>query len=570
MSFVAASTTALVPSSSTDNLATSDHMRRPLADYHPTLWKDYFLQFASESLEVDEEMGKQVETVKEEVRKMLFISTTENPLTKVELIDSIQRLGLSYHFEREIHELLQLIHNTYVQNNQILTHTQDLYSLALLFKLLRQEGYRISPDMFNKFKDEQGNLSENIASDVEGMLSLYEASHLSVHGENILDEALAFTANRLCSVTVESNPFLAAKLEQSLKQSPYRGLPRLEARKYICIYHLHPSCNQLLLKLAKLDFNMLQKLHQKEFANICKWWNKLDVQRNLSYARNRIVELCFWILTVYFEPKYSKARSFMTKVIGLLTIVDDTFDAYGTIDELELINDAVQRWDIGCLDDLPEYIKLFYKELMNVFQEMYEDERKEGRSYSVHYAKQELKKAVQAYMEEARWLKNKYIPTSEEYINASTVSTCYAALSTVSFVGMGDVASEDIFKWAQTHPKAIKASSLICRLMDDIVSNEFEHKREHIASLIHCYMREKGVTKEEAIGELEKKIKSAWKDINEEFFMRPSKVPKPILMRVLNLTRFIDVVYKDADNFTHSGGLMKDSIQLVVLDPLPI
>ncbi|XP_028795989.1 (-)-germacrene D synthase-like [Neltuma alba] len=276
MSIVAASTT-LVPS-------TSAHLRRHLADYHPTLWKDYFLQSASQSLEVDEEMGKQVETVKEEAGKMLISTRMEKPSTKI---------------------------------------------------------------CSTKFKDEQGSFSEKIASDVEGMLSLYEAAHLSVHGEDILDEALAFTFNRLhrSITTIESNPFLAAKLRHSLKQCPYSwGLPRLEARKYISIYHLNPSCNQVLLKLAKLDFDMFQKLHQKEFGNLCKWYNKLDVQRNLSYARNRIVELCFWILTVYFEPQYSKARSIMTKVIALLSIIDDTFDAYGTIDELELLNEAIQRF----------------------------------------------------------------------------------------------------------------------------------------------------------------------------------------------------------------------------------
>ncbi|XP_054810947.1 (-)-germacrene D synthase-like [Prosopis cineraria] len=568
MSMVSASTT-LVPSSSTHGLAITSDLRRHLADYHPSLWNDYFLQYASESLEVDEEMGKQVETVKEEVRKML-ISPMEKPfITKLELIDSIQRLGLSYHFEHEIDGLLHQIHNAYVEDNQILTHTEDLNSLALLFKLLRQQGYPISPDVFNKFKDDEGNFSEKMASDIQGMLSLYEAAYLSVHGEDILDEALVFTWNRLRSITVESNLFLAEKLQQSLKQCPYRGLPRLEARKYISIYHLHPSCDQVLLMLAKLDFNMLQKLHQKEFGNICKWWNKLDVPRNVSYARNRIVGLCFWVLTVYFEPQYSKARRMMTKVIGLLSIIDDTYDAYGTIDELELLTEAIQRWDICCLNDLPEYIKLVYKEVLNVFQEIDEDMRKEGRSYSVPYAKHEFKKAVRAYMTEARWLNKNHVPTTEEYINVSTVTTCYPALSTTSFLGMGNIASEDIFKWAQTHPKVVKASPVICRLMDDIVSSEFEKRRGHVASLTECYMKEHGVSKEDAIDELEKMIRSAWKDVDQEC-LRPTQVAKPILMRVLNLARFMDVIYKDADNFTHSAGIMKDSIQLVILDPVPI
>lgn len=130
--------------------------------------------------------------------------------------------------------------------------------------------------MFNKFKDEEGKFSEEMTKDVEGMLSLYEAAHLSIHGEDILDEALAFTSTHLLqySITnnnnIQSNPFLEARVHHSLKQLPYRGLPRLEARKYISIYHQDPSHHELLLILAKLDFNMLQKLHQKEFGNICK------------------------------------------------------------------------------------------------------------------------------------------------------------------------------------------------------------------------------------------------------------------------------------------------------------
>ena len=36
-------------------------------------------------------------------------------------------------------------------------------------------------------------IKANLISDVMGMLSLYEAAHLGIHEEGILDEALAFT-----------------------------------------------------------------------------------------------------------------------------------------------------------------------------------------------------------------------------------------------------------------------------------------------------------------------------------------------------------------------------------------
>ncbi|KAK7257295.1 hypothetical protein RIF29_31165 [Crotalaria pallida] len=498
----------------------------------------------------------------------MIASTNEKPLTKVDLIDSICRLGLQYHFESEIEQVLQQYHNNFVENGEI-TLEGNLHTLALLFRLFRQEGFRVSPNVFNKFKDVHGNFNGSLDADIEGMLSLYEASHLRVHGEDILDEALVFTSTHLESIATQLSPSLAEQVKYSLRQPLHKGLPRLEARRYISIYQQDPSRNETLLALAKLDFDMLQKLHRKEFGNITKWWKELDVPTNLPFVRDRIAELCFWIIAVYSEQQYSQARTIMMKVISILTIIDDTYDAYGTIEELELFTQAIQRWDISCLDDLPEYMKLCYRLLMKAYEETEEDMRKEGRAYNVHYSIIEFKKIVQAYMTEARWLKRNYIPTTEEYTQVSLVSCCYPLLTTTSYIGMGDIATEDIFKWVTNEPKIVKASSVVCRLMDDIVSNEFEQKRDHVASFLECYMKQYGVSREDAINECRKRITNAWKDINEEC-LRPTKVPKPFVMRILNLTRFIDVIYKDEDNFTHAGGVMKQYIEALFVDPMPI
>jgi (-)-germacrene D synthase len=44
----------------------------------------------------------------------------------------------------------------------------------------------------------------------------------------------------------------------------------------------------------------------------------------------------------------------------------------------------------------------------------------------------------------------------------------------------------------------------------------------------------------------------------------------PFLTRILNLSRFMDVVYKDKDNFTHPEGEMKKFIKALLVDPVPI
>ncbi|KAF7822831.1 putative terpene synthase 2 [Senna tora] len=105
--------------------------------------------------------------------------------------------------------------------------------------------------------------------------------------------------------------------------------------------------------------------------------------------------------------------------------------------------------------------------------------------------------------------------------------------------------------------------------MDDIVSNEFEQKRGHVASILECYMKQHGVSRDEAIDELRKVIDDAWKDINEEC-LNPTKVAMPFLIRVVNLARCMDVLYKHESSYTHSGGIMKKYIEALLVDPIPI
>jgi hypothetical protein len=89
---------------------------------------------------------------------------------------------------------------------------------------------------------------------------LYEAAHdLRVHGKDILNETLVFTATRLEAVASYLSPPLAAEITHALKQPIHKGLPRLEAKHYFFIYQEDASHNKLLLIFAKLDFNLLQK-----------------------------------------------------------------------------------------------------------------------------------------------------------------------------------------------------------------------------------------------------------------------------------------------------------------------
>lgn len=127
--------------------------------------------------------------------------------------------------------------------------------------------------MFNKFKNNEGKFKESIFGDVQGMLSLYEATHLRVHGEDILEEALSVTTCQLKSMVSNhliSCPILKKKVTHALKQPIRKGLTRLEATHYMSVYQQEPSHNKTLLNFAKLDFNLLQKAHQEELSHIAR------------------------------------------------------------------------------------------------------------------------------------------------------------------------------------------------------------------------------------------------------------------------------------------------------------
>ena len=64
----------------------------------------------------------------------------------------------------------------------------------------------------------------------------------------------------------------------------------------------------------------------------------------MSFARDRLVEHYFWCNGTVPDPGYKAFRDMGTKVICLLIIIDDLYDIYGSLEELELFTDYVDRY----------------------------------------------------------------------------------------------------------------------------------------------------------------------------------------------------------------------------------
>ncbi|KAK5844968.1 hypothetical protein PVK06_001115 [Gossypium arboreum] len=202
------------------------------------------------------------------------MGSTADPFENVKFIDTLLRLGVSYHFEDDIQNQLETI---FTSHHNLLA--------------------KITMNVFNKFKDTDGKFKETLIDDVRGMLSLYETAYLRVHGEDILEEALAFTKIHLKSLENKSNPHLAKQIANALDQPLNKCPPRLAARTYIFFYEEEDFRIETLLKFAKLDFNRVQVLHKQKISQIARFWED-------RMGKMAAIEAFKWLRK---EPKSMKA-----------------------------------------------------------------------------------------------------------------------------------------------------------------------------------------------------------------------------------------------------------------------
>ncbi|KAJ0559855.1 putative germacrene-A synthase [Helianthus annuus] len=529
MAAVGASATLLT------NTKSAEEPVRPVANFPPSVWGDLFLSFSLDN-SMMEEYAEAMEEPKGQVRKLILDPTMDSN-KKLSLIYTVHRLGLTYMFFKEIEGQLDRLFKEFNLEDYV---EVDLYTISTNFQAFRHLGYKLSCDVFNKFKNYDSNtFKESITSDVRGMLGLYESAQLRLKGEKILDEASAFTETKLKSLVKTLEGSLAQQVKQSLKRPFHQGMPMVELQQ------------------------------KEELRIVSQWWKDMRFQETTPYIRDRVPEIYLWILGLYFEPRYSLARIIATKITLFLVVLDDTYDAYATIEEIRLLTDAINRWDIGAMSQIPEYIRPFYKILLDEYAELEKQLAKEGRANSVIASKEAFQDIARGYLEEAEWTNSGYVASFPEYMKNGLITSAYNVISKSALVGMGEIVSEDALAWYESHPQILQASELISRLQDDVMTYQFERERGQSATGVDAYIKTYGVSEKEAIDELKKMIENAWKEINEGC-LKPREVSMDLLAPILNLARMIDVVYRYDDGFTFPGKTLKEYITLLFVGSSPM
>ncbi|XP_062151842.1 tricyclene synthase TPS4, chloroplastic-like [Alnus glutinosa] len=537
-------------------------VERQSANYQPSFWSYDFLQSLNSDY-ADQRYKDSAKKLEEDVRSMI---TNENAdlLATLELIDDLQRLGLGYRFERDIIRALDNFASSKFCDERI---QKSLHATALSFRLLRQQGYQVSQDVFNSFKDHSGNFKECLSKDVKGMLSLYEASYLAFEGENILEEARAFTRMHLKDLKGNVSKSMAEQVSHAFEVPLHCRMLRLEARWYIEAYNKREGANSLILELAKLDFNIVQSVFQRELKDMSRWWEEMGLANNLSFIRDRLMECFFWAVGIAFEPQLSNFRKGLTKVAALVTTIDDVYDVYGTLDELELFTYAVERWDVNAVKNLPHHMKLCFLALYNTVNEMVYDTLKEKGENILPYLTKAWADLCKAFLQEAKWCYNKDMPIFKDYLDNGWVSVSGAVFIVHAYFFLNQKFTKQALEGLEKYHDLLRLPSIIFRLCNDLSTSAGELKRGETANSIHCYMRETGVSEEAAEKHIHNMIDRTWKKMNEERVV-DSPFGEGLVVTAINLARIAQCTYQYGDGHGAPDVKAKNRIVLVIIEPV--
>ncbi|KAI3809397.1 hypothetical protein L1987_25369 [Smallanthus sonchifolius] len=522
-------------------ITTHEPKVRRSANYPPSLWSYDYLQSLTNNY-----VGKNYETIshrlKQSVRTLISEGTAvEDPLSILELVDDLQRLGISYHFTEEISSVLKMIYIHYFKANENWNKSK-LTLKALGFRLLRQHGYHIPQEIFEDIKDEKANVQE----DIVGMLNLYEASFLAVEDEKILDEAREFTSKCLKEELEKNigNESMLMLISHSLELPLLWRPPRFEAIWFIEAYKKRSNMKSMLLELAVLDFNIVQGIHREDLKYLSRWWEGLGWNKKLSFARDRLVESFMWTVGASCQPSLGVLRTCMTKLISLINVIDDIYDVYGSLDELEQFTDIVRRWDINAIEELPGYMKICFLGFYNTINEMAYNTLTNQELLVIPYVKKLWTDYCEANLVEAQWFNSGYTPTLEEYLKNSCVTISLPLIiSNIYFFTSSDVTGEAALQ------NAVKYSSLILRLADDLGTSTAELKRGDVPKSIQCYMHETGASEEKAREYIKNLIMETWKTLNNERISFNCPSSQILVECATNLGRMGQFTYQYADVF---------------------
>ncbi|XP_031283334.1 ent-kaur-16-ene synthase, chloroplastic-like isoform X2 [Pistacia vera] len=500
------------------------------------------------------------------------------------MVESLESLGIDRHFENEIRRVLDETYRCWLQEEEEIL--LDPATCAMAFRLLRVNGYDVSSDPLTKFAEEDQSFNSlgGYSKDTSAVLELYKASQITIDPDEFLLEKQNLWTRRFLEQELSSGSFysdrhgkqVSKQVEYALKFPYHSQLERLAHRRNIEHYSVDDMrilktsyrsltiANEYFQHLAVDDFNICQSIYREELKQLERWVaeNRLD---RLKFARLTTVYAEFIGAATLLSPELSDARISWAKGIVLTTVIDDFFDVGGSLEELVNLVQLVEKWNVEegincCSEEVEIIFSAIHRSICDTGDKAF---MSQGRDVTTHVAESWLN-LLKSQLKEAEWLRNKSLPTVDEYIENACVTYALGPIVFPTMYLVGPKLPEELVTHPEFH-KLYKLASICGRLLNDIQSLKRECKEETLNAVSLQTIHSKGViAEEEAIENLRSVINSSRRELLRSVLQeKGSIIPRPIKDLFLKTSKSSHLFYMEDDGFTSDSmmNFVNDLIQ---------
>ncbi|MCD7466152.1 hypothetical protein HAX54_002580 [Datura stramonium] len=397
------------------------------------------------------------------------------------MIDNIQRMGLAKHFEKEIEQILDQIYNNYqinLQNNNNNNNSEEetsylpekLFKDSLAFRLLRMQGYKINQGSFCWFVH-QPQIKDYIAKNKKHftyvMYNVYRATDLMFNGESEMEEARSFSRDFLLNNNnyLSLFPALQKVIEHELNVPWFARLEHLDHRLWIELnqslplfvgksqfYWLSYMQNDKLTQLAVQNYEYRQSIYRKELEDL-KRWSKEKGLVDIGFGREKTTYSYFASAASSSNllPYETFLRLIVAKCSIVITVADDFYDEEASLSELQILTEAIQRWDAKNLDG-PS--KIIFEALDDLWKETFH-----------------------SWMMESLWSRSSNLPSMDKYLEVGMLSIgAHILVLHAASLGCPTLPSEMLGPINGQYENITKLLMATTRLLNDIQSYQKERE----------------------------------------------------------------------------------------------
>ncbi|KAG8385583.1 hypothetical protein BUALT_Bualt03G0060300 [Buddleja alternifolia] len=326
----------------------------------------------------------------------------DEELIKLCMVDQVQRLGVAEHFNQEIEKILAQVYRLVYRSLCWFLHEADV----LVY------------------------MEENYEQFISAMYSVYRATDLLYPGENELEKARTFAIKileKFNNRNSDHNILISKGLHNVIKyELNFEWIARMDHlyhRMWIeenkssplwtakaSYYRLSCLDDKNLKQLAVENFEFRRSIYAQELA---------ELKSEMGFGREKTTLIYFATAAGTCLPYNSTTRLEIAKAGIIVVVADDFYDMEGSLTELEVLTNAVRRWDGKGLEG---HGKTIFDALDNFVNDIATKCHPQQGTNILPKLQNIWRETFMSWMVEKNWSQTGYIPSMDEYLQIGTTS----------------------------------------------------------------------------------------------------------------------------------------------------